>query len=622
MLTNLLLFSLLLLFSVNADDTNSTGLFPNANLTVPLFSTDTSFRQNFCDIQSQFHNGEVELRTAFEGRDLHVSLTYDPDYVFRNEDGSINLENPGLLVQLLDEIALRGKFSWRDTFVWEDYNALTEDKDWTDLLLWSVDSYDISANWWFDTRARTSRGVSFPKGWMDGSLIIVTTKDDDSVKDEFKAFSWATPFTWTVWVAIIATLIVSALISAFVEGKSRRKEGIFIPFEGSFVSTILSYLHQAFLVVCGHLDIIPNTHAGQMVSLSMSFFAMLLLSAYTANLASFLVVERASEKLAINSLNDVVQNRQSICVWGGTAVETEILREYPGASVVRKNSDQEVLTGVRDGDCNYAVLPLSNYELIRGSNEINGDCTLIRVGRNFKNYDIGMAVKSDAGTLCTSLVRDMVNVHMKDLHDEGFINELWSDLYREKHDIIDETCFDETIVSPEASSDTMNLTNLGGIFLVHGGLLVLALLVYVLERQLRRRNKLKGITSQDDILRHSQFLKRSTNHTHGVTLEDGDIHTEMSSLRNKVDGIEGKVEDSTKTMSEMLMLMKQQQQGQSPGNDPNRKVYFAQETFNTAASSIHSTPGQIQYDLGGEVEEDNETFKDDDFSYDTNAVFK
>ena len=178
-------------------------------------------------------------------------------------------------------------------------------------------------------------------------------------------------------------------------------------------------------------------------------------------------------------------------------------------------------------------------------------------------------------------------------------------------------------MSPEASSDTMNLTNLGGIFLVHGGLLVLTLLVYVLERQIRRRNKLKGITSQDDILRHSQFLKRSANNTRGVTLDNNDIHTEMSSLRNKVDGIEGKVEDLTKTMTEMLMLMKQQK-GQSPGDDPNanRRVYFAQETFNTASSSVHSTPGGVQYDLGGDVEDDEETFKDDDFSYDTNAVFK
>jgi hypothetical protein len=97
----------------------------------------------------------------------------------------------------------------------------------------------------------------------------------------------------------------------------------------------------------------------------------------------------------------------------------------------------------------------------------------------------------------------------------------------------------------------------------------------------------------------------------------------MSSLRNKVDGIEGKVEDLTKTMTEMLMLMKQQQ-GQSPRDDPNanRRVYFAQETFNTASSSVHSTPGGFQYDLGGDVEDDEETFKDDDFSYDTNAVFK
>ncbi|GFH55631.1 predicted protein [Chaetoceros tenuissimus] len=105
-LSTFLYLQQLLFIGVKADDSITSGLFPNANLTVPLFTPNTNFRQNFCDIQSQFHNGEVEIRTAFEGRNLHVSLTVDPDYVYRNEDGSINLENPGLLVKLMDEIAL------------------------------------------------------------------------------------------------------------------------------------------------------------------------------------------------------------------------------------------------------------------------------------------------------------------------------------------------------------------------------------------------------------------------------------------------------------------------------------------------------------------------------------
>ncbi|GFH55630.1 hypothetical protein CTEN210_12105 [Chaetoceros tenuissimus] len=190
--------------TINANDSLTSGVFPNANLTVPWFTDGVSFRQNFCDVQSQFHNGDVELRTAFEGRNLHVALGPEPDYVFLNDDGSINQDNPGLMVKLLDEIALRGKFTWRDTFVWEDYNAMAvAEKDWTDFVFWSVSNYDMSANWWFDSRARTSMGISFPKGWMDGSLIIVTTKDDDSVKDAFQPFSWATPFTGTVWLAIV-----------------------------------------------------------------------------------------------------------------------------------------------------------------------------------------------------------------------------------------------------------------------------------------------------------------------------------------------------------------------------------------------------------------------------------
>ncbi|GFH55632.1 hypothetical protein CTEN210_12108 [Chaetoceros tenuissimus] len=480
----------------------------------------------------------------------------------------------------------------------------------------------MSANWWFDTLTRISLGASFPKGWLDGSLIIVTIDDDR--QDEFQPFSWAKPFTWTVWVAIITTLVVSALISALVEGRSRRNEAIFAPFEGSVVSTLLSYLHQAFLVVTGHLDLIPNTHAGQLVSLSMSFFAMLLLSAYTANLASFLVVERTSARLAVNTVNDIVQARQSICVWGGTPVEEEILALYENAMLVTKVGDDGVLKGVRDGECNFGVVALSSYELFQGKEEVNTDCNLIRVGRNFKTYENGLAVKADAGTLCTSLVRDMLNVHMKDLFEEGYIDELWKDLYREKHDVEDPTCFDETVIS-DTNSDTLNLTNVIGIFMVHGGLLFLALLVYILERYLRKRKKLNGRDStRADILRHSQFQRHSLNahtqFTSSNSIEGDHESTETAVLSEKVDvieskvlGMESKMEDMATTLSEILKAVKQEQ----PVNvydSSNRKSYTKQDTTDTARSSI-------QYDLGGNGDYE-ERFDDDNFSYDTNAVFR
>lgn len=46
---------------------------------------------------------------AFESRNLSIAINLKPDCVLRNEDGSINLKNQGLLVKLFYiEIAMRG----------------------------------------------------------------------------------------------------------------------------------------------------------------------------------------------------------------------------------------------------------------------------------------------------------------------------------------------------------------------------------------------------------------------------------------------------------------------------------------------------------------------------------
>ena len=56
---------------------------------------------------------------------------------------------------------------------------------------------------------------------------------------------------------------------------------------------------------------------------------------------------------------------------------------------------------------------------------MNGDCNLVHIGRKFKDFEAGFATRSDAGTLCTSLVRDVIHNHMNLMADEGFIAKAW-----------------------------------------------------------------------------------------------------------------------------------------------------------------------------------------------------
>ncbi len=136
--------------------TEGPPLLPNPDLYVEPFNTTISYRQNFCDLQQKFHNGEIDLRTALTDRKINLNIAYDSSVINFLEDGSIDPLNPGVMIEVLDEIARRGGFSWIDSFVYGQ--APPADKSWTDLLQWSIGTYDGSVNWWFTTPERVALG--------------------------------------------------------------------------------------------------------------------------------------------------------------------------------------------------------------------------------------------------------------------------------------------------------------------------------------------------------------------------------------------------------------------------------------------------------------------------------
>ncbi len=102
-----------------------------------------------------------------------------------NENNSINIninidpQNPGLYIELLNEIARRGKFTWRFGYFQEiAYYQNVDDTlhSYTDLLLILANSFDVVLNYWFELPSRVGQSLTFPKGWYDASIIIIGRK--------------------------------------------------------------------------------------------------------------------------------------------------------------------------------------------------------------------------------------------------------------------------------------------------------------------------------------------------------------------------------------------------------------------------------------------------------------
>ena len=123
-------------------------LIPNSSLLVEEYDSSVSYRQNFCQENSDVQSETIELRDALSGRTLNVGIVLGNAFVnFVNDTEGIDGNDPGVMIEIWDELAKRAGFSWKDSFAF--LNTPSGDKDWTDLLLWSIDAFDVSLDWWY-----------------------------------------------------------------------------------------------------------------------------------------------------------------------------------------------------------------------------------------------------------------------------------------------------------------------------------------------------------------------------------------------------------------------------------------------------------------------------------------
>ena len=138
------------------------------------------------------------------------------------ENGTIpqNRSELGLTAVILDEVAERAGFTWRNRFGSDKSINEAEDgnKTYTDLLIWSTDTYDISADIWGRSNERKARGVNFVEFFYDNSFILVT-KENKSSSDSNRSGLWSflRPFSNWVWISIGISIFVTSFLYTFLE---------------------------------------------------------------------------------------------------------------------------------------------------------------------------------------------------------------------------------------------------------------------------------------------------------------------------------------------------------------------------------------------------------------------
>lgn len=154
---------------------------------------------------------------------------------------------------------------------------------------------------------------------------------------------------------------------------------------------------------------------------------MLISAAYTANLASLLVVRSAGEPV-VTDIEDAMQRGLKICVHGTSYSETYLKQTYPGIEpLLVPTAKDELYSALRGGECELMVAYKQSFDTSTRRPEDNPTCTLQWQGRKIQPLMDGFATKLDPAVFCTDLVNEVFNYYIREMTDNGYLEYLWEE---------------------------------------------------------------------------------------------------------------------------------------------------------------------------------------------------
>jgi hypothetical protein len=398
----------------------------------PLLTPNITHRQNVCDRYEEFRSGTLQLRDALQGLALRPLISKG-DYFLYNSTNGIDAPDPGLMAELLDELALRGGFTWRQSFGVFDRVDMPPNVTFTDLLAWAVDTYDIAINWWDQSVERMERGVAYIEPWFDGSVILIE-KQQPVNGNTVNLLNWLRPFETQVWILVLATIIFSGLVYQCIEYMHDERES------RPLYQWLSDNLYLSAMNFTQNYQYAPNCFAGRIYGVSMGIWALVMTATYTANLAN-LFVEQGKAPVFIESIDQAIVQGIPICTYRNTNADILIRETYKNAIRVPKSSELEAYQALQTGECGLVAGYLDNWLTFQGKKQYNPTCNLQWIGRTVETIKSGFAVKADAGFKCTSLIRDVINLHLTELMDDGILANAW-EKHRSKNEDIDCDTYD------------------------------------------------------------------------------------------------------------------------------------------------------------------------------------
>ncbi|CAJ1959955.1 unnamed protein product [Cylindrotheca closterium] len=386
---------------------------------------------DFCDV---VRDTSRDLNDALRGRNLSIAVQYGAGFDFfqYDPDEELSFSNPGgMVASILDELAKRAGFSWRNSFV--AYTTNTTDTlfgtgrgKWDNMLNWTTSNFDLSVDKWFLTTARLESEIVFLHSWFDATLILV---DQGDVTD-FNLFGFAAPFDRYVWLCIVATIVFSAGFMMFIDHMERGRN------DRSWNTWIGDHLYLSNMAFSQNFTYdTPRSGAGRIFLSTFSFWSMLIGATYTANLASLLVENALAS--SVDSVKAAMDADLSICIHDGSASQTIMTVMYPSIAiydkVIKTSTPLEMYEKLATQQCDILVGTRQEFQILSVQEKYG--CKLVKAGPEIQQGSASFAIKFDPLS-CDSVLAYVLNIHLHAMSIDGNMTKYWDSYI----DGIDGTC--------------------------------------------------------------------------------------------------------------------------------------------------------------------------------------
>ncbi|CAK9294817.1 unnamed protein product [Gordionus sp. m RMFG-2023] len=495
---------------------------------------------------------------SLRNKTLIVTTILEDPYVMLKQpndglEGNDKFE--GYCVDLINEIAKVLKFNFTIRLV-EDNTYGVKDKlteKWSGIIGELINlKADLAVSGLTISHQR-EEVIDFTKPFMNLGISILYKKPVANAPD---FFSFLTPLSFEVWIYMLATyivvsfmLFVLARFSPYEWAKPtscQRDPGVVVnefTIMNSFWFTIGSLMQQG-------CETMPRANSTRILSGTWWFFALIMISSYTANLAAFLTVERMITPIEnADDLSKQIEIRYG-SVYGGSTMaffrESKITTyERMWASMesaqptVFVNSSKQGINLVKRASPKYAYL----MESTSLEYTVQRECDLQQVGGLLDSKGYGIATPRN------SPYRDPVSNAILKLQEEGVLHKLKDYWWKEK---VEKKCPKE---EKKDVANELTMKNVGGIFLLLVVGLIISLITVTFEfvwKTIQKAEQDRGSLCREFI----NQLKFAFNCKASKQKPPSNIKSTSNHCLNKLSSVEGLISNHTPSIKELNVYEK------------------------------------------------------------------